>query len=75
MTISEMIKNLEDVMEEHGDIEVWYAEDDEGNNYYPVYWSPSVYYVNKYDEVFHEEDLEDEDPDDIAELQHICIVN
>lgn len=75
MTISEMIKNLEDVMEEHGDIEVWYAEDDEGNNYYPVYWSPSVYYVNKYDEVFHKEDLEGEDPEDIAELQHICIVN
>ena len=75
MNISEMIKNLEDVMSVHGDIEVWYAEDDEGNHYYPVHWSPSVYYANQYGDVFHEEDLEDEDPEDIAELERICIVN
>lgn len=75
MKISEMIKNLQEVIEEHGDIEVWYAVDDEGNAYHPIYFKPSVYYVNQYGEVFHEEDLEDEDPNDIAELKHICIVN
>lgn len=75
MKISEMIENLEAVMAANGDIEVWYAVDDEGNAYHPIYYSPSVYYVNQYDEVFQEEDLEDEDPEDIAELTQICIVN
>lgn len=75
MKISEMIKNLEAVMLANGDLEVWYAEDDEGNGYHPIYFTPSVYYANQYGEVFQEEDLEDEDPEDIAELQHICIVN
>ena len=75
MTISEMIKNLEAVMLANGDLECYYAVDDEGNGYHPIYFTPSVYYVNQYGEVFQEEDLEDEDPEDIAELQHICIVN
>jgi hypothetical protein len=75
MKISEMIKNLEAVMLANGDIEVWYAVDDEGNAYHPIYFNPSVYYANEYGDVFQEEDLEDEDPEDIAELKCICIVN
>ena len=75
MTISEMIKNLEAVMLTNGDLECYYAVDDEGNAYHPVYFTPSVYYINQYGDVFQDEDLEDEDPEDIAELQHICIVN
>ena len=75
MKISEMIKNLETVMLANGDLECYYAVDDEGNAYHPVYYSPSVYYINQYGDVFQDEDLEYEDPEDIAELQHICIVN
>lgn len=75
MTISEMIKNLEAVMLTNGDLECYYAVDDEGNAYHPIHWEPSVYYVNQYGDVFQDEDLEDEDPEDIAELQYICIVN
>lgn len=75
MTISQMIKNLEAVMLANGDLECYYAVDDEGNAYHPIHYKPSVYYVNKYGDVFQDEDLEDEDPEDIAELQHICIVN
>ena len=75
MKISEMIKNLEAVMLTNGDLECWYAEDDEGNGYYPIHFTPSVYYRNQYGDVFQEEDLEDEDPEDIAELRCICIVN
>ena len=51
MKISEMIKNLEAVMLANGDLEVWYAVDDEGNAYYPIHWSPSVYYANQYGEL------------------------
>lgn len=75
MKISEMIENLEAVMLENGDLEVWYAVDDEGNSYHPIYFEPSVYYANQYGDVFQDEDLEDEDPEDIAELKRICIVN
>lgn len=75
MKISEMIKNLEAVMLANGDLECYYAVDDEGNAYHPIHWEPSVYYVNQYGDVFQDEDLEDEDPEDITELQHICIVN
>ena len=75
MKISEMIKNLESVMAANGDIECYYAKDDEGNTYHPVYFEPSVYWINHYGDVFQDEDLKDEDPEDIAELKQICIVN
>lgn len=75
MKISDMIKNLYAFMDEHGDLECWYAEDDEGNGYHPVYFGPNMYYVNEDNEVFQEEDLEDEDPEDIGELTKICVVN
>lgn len=75
MKISNMIRNLETVILANGDLEVWYAVDDEGNAYYPIHWAPSVYYVNQYGDVFQDEDLEDEDPEDVAELTPICIVN
>ena len=75
MKVSDMIKNLEAVMAANGDIECYYAEDDEGNAYHPVYFEPTVYWMNKYGDMFREEDLEGEDPDDIAELTQICIVN
>ena len=32
-------------------------------------------YVNEYQDVYQEEDLVDEDPEDIAELTKICVVN
>ena len=75
MKISEMIRNLEAVMLANGDLECYYAADDEGNAYHPVYFEPSVYWINQYDEVFQDEDLEGEDEEDIAELTQICIVN
>jgi hypothetical protein len=75
MRISEMIKNLEAVMASQGDLECYYAVDDEGNAYHPIFFEPSVFYVNKYGDIFQEEDIKDEDPEDIAELKRICIVN
>ena len=75
MKISEMIRNLQEVAYKYGDIECWYAVDDEGNAYHPVYFEPSVYYANQYGDIFQEEDLEGEDEEDIAELTRVCIVN
>lgn len=75
MKISRMIKNLQEFMAEHGDLECWYAADDEGNEYREVYYNPSLYYANKNNEVY--QDIEDFDLDEVCidELRHICIVN
>ena len=75
MKISEMIKNLQDFMAEYGDLECWYASDDEGNEYHKVSYEPSLMCVDTYNgEVMTLEDtgwmeLDDEDYD------NICVVN
>lgn len=72
MKISEMIQNLQSIGYEHGDIECWYAVDDEGNGYSPIHFKPSIYYADEYGAVFHPQDVKDED---IMNLRKICIVN
>lgn len=75
MNISEMIKNLQEFMEEHGDLECWYAEDDEGNGYKEIYYDPSLYYVTEDKEVY--STLEDVEYCDLTvdDVRPICIVN
>jgi hypothetical protein len=78
MKISEMIKNLEKFMAEYGDLDCWYARDDEGNGYQEVYFSPSFRYVNEEGEMYSEEDLEEylEDYELTKEdVTPVCIVN
>ncbi len=76
MKISEMIKNLEEFMSEHGDLECWYATDDEGNEYHRVYHKPSRYLITSDGEVCQD------DPDELEylgvdekDVSQICIVN
>ena len=75
MKISEMIQNLQEFMEEYGDLECWYASDDEGNAYHQVSYNPSLMCVDKYNgEVMTLEDagwmeLYEED------YTEICVVN
>ncbi len=76
MKISEMIENLQKFMAENGDLECWYATDDEGNSYQKVHYNPSKYYVDDDGEVHHPEDLdEDFDFDSIRYIKPICIIN
>lgn len=78
MKISEMIKNLEEFKAEHGDLDCWYAVDDEGNGYQRVYYYPSLYYVNEDNEMCREEDLEEylEEYELTKEdVTPVCIVN
>lgn len=75
MKISQMIENLQSFMSEHGDLNCYYAVDDEGNDYHEVYYEPSLFYVNDYGNMFSSRDIEDEDPEDIAELKKVCVVN
>lgn len=75
MKISEMIKNLQEFMTKHGDIECWYAKDDEGNGYQEVHYEPSLYYVDGASDVYSNlEDLEEYDLT-IEDVTPICIVN
>lgn len=75
MKISKMIKNLQEFMEKHGDIDCWYATDDEGNGYQEVHYNPSFRYVDEDGEVYNdEEDLEYCEVD-MEDVTPICIVN
>lgn len=75
MKVSKMIKNLQEFMAEHGDLECWYAVDDEGNGYKRVYYDPSLYYVDEYGDIWQQEDYDEADEDEKEDLKPICIVN
>jgi len=45
--ISRLIKNLQEILEERGDLNLVYSIDDEGNAFNYVYWDPTVgYYID-----------------------------
>ena len=75
MKISGMIKNLQEFKRQHGDLNCWYAVDDEGNEHHEVFWPPSLYYVDDDGNVY--PNIEDfEDCDLTAEdVDLICIIN
>lgn len=75
MKISEMIKHLQEFAFEHGDVDCYYATDDEGNDYHEVHYSPSLMYVNEYEDVFSQADYDEADEDDREDLTPVCIVN
>ena len=75
MKISEMIKNLEEFMEECGDLDCWYAVDDEGNDYHEVYFSPSFKYVDDEGVVYSDEEDFEYFGLSLSEVIPICIVN
>ena len=75
MKVSEMIENLQEFMTKHGDIECWYAKDDEGNGHRRVCYTPGLYYVDEDGEVYTSlEDAEDCGLD-AEDVKPICIVN
>lgn len=75
MKVSEMIKNLQEFMEEHGDLNCWYAVDDEGNEYHEVYYEPSKYYVDKEGNCY--ATMDDVEYCDLKaeDVKKICLVN
>ena len=78
MKVSEMIKNLQDFMEENGDIDCYYAVDDEGNDYKEVYYSPTLMYENPYGDLYQVEEIEEDeslDEEERTEFKKVCIVN
>ena len=74
MKISQMIENLQSFMSENGDLECYYAVDDEGNAYYEVYYEPSLYYMNQYGDIYSSRDIEYEE-ENFEDFEKICVVN
>lgn len=78
MKVSEMIKNLQEFMAENGDIDCYYAVDDEGNDYKEVYYEPTLMFENHYGDLYSVEAIEEDeslDEEERAEFKKVCIVN
>ena len=74
MKLSEMIENLQKFMDEHGDVDCWWAVDDEGNEYKEGIYEPTLMYKNEYGDAYCQKDIDDEEVD-INDVEKICIIN
>jgi len=88
MKLTEYIKGLQDLLEEHGDLDCYYAIDDEGNSYQKVNYNGELRYLlpeekddysvehlygeDEFDYLKEEDDYDDED---IANLIKVCLIN
>lgn len=78
MKLSQYIAELQSFLKAHGDLNCFYAADDEGNSYQRVSYAGSLLYTNDPDgynaEMYCEEDFKEmlEDGD---ELTPVCVVN
>ena len=76
MKLKKYIEGLQKVLNEHGDIECYYARDDEGNGYQQVQFNGTVFYVRHLqhyiDEIYSDEDIEEEN---VEKPIRICVVN
>lgn len=78
MKISEHIEVLQAVLAEHGDLNCYYAADDEGNGYQKTNYAGTVFYVNHNDVNTYRPDLHSDD--DVADYPHdefnkVCVIN
>ena len=65
MKITELIKNLEEFKEKNGDLECWYASDPEGNDHFPLVYTPTKAYIIEGDGVSYTR----------STGQTICVIN
>lgn len=73
MKLTKYIEKLQELLKEHGDLELIYSKDDEGNVYDKVHLYPSLAnYIVSDREVIHDDDLEVWDE---SEYQKVICVN
>ena len=70
MQLKEYIEKLQELYLEHGDLELVYAVDDEGNYYYKVSYDPGIINMCGEDRIS-EEDIEEYSSEEIK--QYVCI--
>ena len=65
MKISKLIFNLEQFYVEHGDLDCWYASDPEGNDHFPLEYTPTIAFLVEGDGVSYSN----------SEGEKICVIN
>ena len=70
MKLKEYIERLQELYLEHGDLELVYAVDDEGNYYNKVCYVPDIMNMRGEDRIS-EEDIDEYSPEEIK--QYVCI--
>lgn len=72
MKLQQYIEKLQELLKEHGDLELIYSSDDEGNEYRKLYYDPSlVNYIESDYCVIHEDDLDEWDESEYEKV--ICV--
>ena len=79
MKLSKYIEGLQEILESRGDLDCYYAIDDEGNGYQKVVYSGTIFYIHecdrgdyRLDSLYSTDDISDY-PDD--KFSPICVVN
>jgi hypothetical protein len=83
MKLSEYIKSLQDFLKENGDMNCFYAIDDEGNGYQQVNYGGTLFYTENPDEyrpeLYQEDDfeyiIEHGYVEEKEDLVTVCIIN
>lgn len=74
MKLNEYIEELKEILEEHGDLDLIYSRDSEGNGFENVFYSPSIMYkegVSHRFDAYSEDDLEDDEKEDYQKV--VCV--
>lgn len=72
MKLQQYIEKLQELLKEHGDLELIYSTDEEGNEYRKLHYYPGVVnYIESDYCIIHEEDLEEWDESDYQKV--ICV--
>lgn len=73
MKLTTYIEKLKELLQEHGDLDLIYSTDDEGNEYRKLHYDPAVVnYIESDYCIIHEDDLEEYNE---SEYQKVICVN
>lgn len=83
MKLSEYIAGLQAFLDAHGDMDAYYAADDEGNSYQGVGYAGALYYLPEHEkDEWHPSLIGADDTEYISELEEeetelipVCVVN
>jgi hypothetical protein len=74
--VSDLIKDLEEILKQHGDLPLVSSSDDEGNSFRYVYYSPTYGFFNEKDREFVSKKSKDEEDEfyySDYKIEVICI--
>lgn len=76
LKISDVIEGLKNIQQEHGDLECYFATDDEGNSYYEVNYQPTLFFRPKNKPRYRPELISGKDCEyDKNRLIPVCVIN